>query len=918
MISKKRESQKIDKTVIRHPLPVNEKTKVTKEKTLVKIETENEEVETDTSVPQAPSEEINLLSEDLGTQVVNIKEFLPSLKQEVIISEKEFSIDENQDQEEEKDGLHKAKEHRNKISKKDTEKKSEKIKKKPMKPIIALAFIALFYFVFLEDQEENKAIEPKAVLISFPSPYEYENVQKSTEEYELGLKALGSHTYLAKVVAAEHFNRSLSHKFSDNPSLPKLILVDAELLPNVANPIESAKNLNRLLKIAHSKVLTDVDIATGTAVFYYHNEKYKTAVNTFKNFLRLEDNKKRLSPKFFAFFLESLIKVGEFEEAKKVFDILSKAPRKSVDTYIALARFLEYNENYKEAEEILNDANKKIQSSVALLLEYAKVILNLGDYKKFKAVLEAVNELKAEECPSYFGKYLEYMGILSSIKNDTKTASLFFNNALKYNESDELRSKLAALEVGGNEGAQSLIIESKIIDLMNRAKIEMEKKNWDQAIAYAISASDLSQTYIPSKLLLAKIQIERGYFDFAISTLLELRKNHSYNDSIISLLLEAYIESYKFDDAQKEINSLSKSKFAHSYKFPSLLAKFYKKQNNIPLAIRWLQEAINRNPINDADYFQMADTLLYLRKYSDAQKMLSDAMALDPDNLDYKVAEIKILYELKGVDSAIGYIRDQLTKYPDSPKLIGEIAKYYYKSNQMKYFEAYKTKLEAMDKKDPSFYLFMIEASKKDDKNEEAIKYSRELLKVQPGNLTVRMSLGDYFMALNRLNEALYEFEQVKIRLPTYPKVHYYMAKAYLQMHNLEKSQENAELEIASNPTIENGYYILGEVFKAKEDWQAAVKNFEKAISKNGKSVEALAGLAWIRHKQNQHAAARELYLRALKQDLNNPHLHKGLGYVYKDMGQSSLAIDEFTVYLTLSPNAPDRQQIESEIAAIR
>ncbi|MBF0207789.1 MAG: tetratricopeptide repeat protein, partial [Oligoflexia bacterium] len=55
---------------------------------------------------------------------------------------------------------------------------------------------------------------------------------------------------------------------------------------------------------------------------------------------------------------------------------------------------------------------------------------------------------------------------------------------------------------------------------------------------------------------------------------------------------------------------------------------------------------------------------------------------------------------------------------------------------------------------------------------------------------------------------------------------------------------------------------------------------------------------------------AQELYNKAAELDPNNPTIRRQLGYVYKSMGQTMLAIESFKAYLDLKPDAKDKAEI--------
>lgn len=135
----------------------------------------------------------------------------------------------------------------------------------------------------------------------------------------------------------------------------------------------------------------------------------------------------------------------------------------------------------------------------------------------------------------------------------------------------------------------------------------------------------------------------------------------------------------------------------------------------------------------------------------------------------------------------------------------------------------------------------------------------------------------------------------------------------------MKSALEHGNKEIENNPNIYNGHFITGEIYRqtaitqnSKEFFPKSIKLLEKAISIEGNSIEALVALGWIKRKQGYYEAAREFYLRARKLDESNPYIRKELGHIYRNIGQSKLAVEEFQTYLQLDPGASDRTQIEA------
>jgi len=410
------------------------------------------------------------------------------------------------------------------------------------------------------------------------------------------------------------------------------------------------------------------------------------------------------------------------------------------------------------------------------------------------------------------------------------------------------------------------------------------------------------------------LQLRRGLFDSAISTLQKAISTNPNNNVLKKNLVLAFMKAYKFEDAQKILVELSQTKFAYGNEYASLMGDFYNANNNIGLAVRWYSEALNRDPLSDYDMFQLAKIFVRLKKFPEAKTRLAKALLLDPKNSDYLSLNAEIIFEQDNTDTAIGYLRDAISEIGEDPKLLSKIAVFYYKSGQIKEFQSYYKKIQEMTKKDETFFEFLIYASKLEDKKEDYITYSRELLRLNPGNLKARLDLGEFLYEQKRYPDAIAEFEEIKTKLASYPKVHFMLAKIYLATNDLKKAKEMANKELELNPSLDSAYFIVGEVARTEKDYREAVLKYEKAISLNPKSIDALMAMAWIRLAQNYASEAIELYNRALREDKNNPEIHKQMGYAYKAAGQRALAREKFEDYLKLSPVAPDKDQIEAQI----
>ena len=790
----------------------------------------------------------------------------------------------------------------------------KKNKKKGLSIVALLAFVGVFYF-FLQPDDTPKAVGPIYMEIKFPIIAPTENKKKANDFLTEARILYSQGTYKKRIAASINYLNSLQQKFNNNEAMGEIIMTYAELMENTRNFHNSANTLYKYIQLSESKLLIDANAATGTALFYGKIGKSRTGIYIVKNYLRAGN---KPNPKMLTYHLANLIKAGEFVEARSAYDALMKIPKKPYESYYQLSEFNKVNDNPAEAKKILIEGLKFYPNSVKLLLEYSELLVKEQSIKEFEEILLKVNALAVENSPEYYAYYFKQMGYLAAFRKKNKEATELFKRSLAIKESEELRSTLSRLEISGDQFAQTLILESKVLGLLKKAKSEYKNRNIDTAFQLMIEAVDANPDYIPAVLFQVQINTDRGFFESAINSLQRIIGVYQQNNALRKALIETYIKSFKFDDAERILSELAQTKFATTPEYASLMGNFSEAKRNPLMAIKWYDRALIRDPLSDDDMYKMAKILVRSKRFPEARIRLSKALLLDPKNPQYHALYSEILYDQDGTDTAIGYLRDIISELGEDPILISSIATAYYKSGQIKEFEAAYKKVQDLPKKDEAFYEFLISAVKLQGRKDEFIQHSRDLLKLNPGNLKVRMEMGELLFDEKRYNEATLEFIEIKNKLDSYPKVHYQLARVYLAQNNLAKAKEMALKELELNPNLDVAHFIMGEVQRLSQNYREAIIKYEKAISINPRFVDALVSMAIIKLGQNYSNEALELLARALKEDLSNPTIHKLMGDAFRAAGQRALAKEKYEDYLKINPAAQDKDLIESLIRNLK
>ncbi|MBT3982039.1 MAG: tetratricopeptide repeat protein [Bacteriovoracaceae bacterium] len=924
------EDDELNKTVINKsfenfPLKQNEEEKVEEdtpsiiEEVLEKAKTDGPSSEEQDDIAPAVSD--TEISSDDHTVVGSLKDFKSDLIKKASKFEANLVRVEKKDRAEKK-----AKSETPQIA--PPEEKKEVKKQKPIFKMAALLVVlAVIYQVFLGGEDKQKNFKPIFPDIAFPFPFEKPNPKAALKYLREGLELYKLGSYKHKALAARKFKDSLDNSFEKNKALGHLLLTYAELLENAKDREKANLKVYQLVEVSKGRVLTDQKIAMGSAIFFLKLGRPKAALKFLNDFLRVNsssdikaEDKAKISLKFYAVYLSVLIDLGEMADARKKLNGLEPIPddKKSLEVYSSIVQFHLKNDDYNKAKDVIEKGLKYFPWSVSLRLTLCQIYSYFEEYDLLNSELKRVKKLNSEFSVVYYAKYLEFMGILNAVKKEYKNAAVFFKAALKLRENDSLRSKLALLEESSEANSDpdigALVKESKALDLIKKSKVEASNGNFNKALILALEAREGFPNYVPAIIYLSDLQIRRGFFDDAIETLIKAKKASKLNQHIIYALVRAYAESFKVSEAKKTLSILRETEHRNSYQFASALGHIYYKSNEFLQAVKWLRESTNLNPLNEKDFFKLGSLFLRYRRYDKAKILLWKAISLDPSNIKYQIAYSRILYELDSVDVAIGYLRDILKEYNDSGLILSQISIYYYKSGQVKAFEQYKERVMKSLHIGKDLFDFLIKASKLEDKKEEIIKNYEAYIKVEPGDLAKQLEFGEYLLSESDLTAAEKVFTKIETKLKSYPKVKFFLANIKLMSGKEDEALILAQEEIKLNPNIEYGYTLLGHIYTKKEEYNKALKNYKHAQTINQNSVDALLGLAWIKYQQNQIESALDLYEKCAKLDPNNSFVRKQLGYVYKALGQRQLAIESFKVYLDLSPDAPDRKKIESQL----
>jgi tetratricopeptide (TPR) repeat protein len=786
--------------------------------------------------------------------------------------------------------------------------------KKKKKIIALVAGLAIIYAVFFPEDRSKappfKHLEPQII---FPIPFDQAEGKKSEAAYNRGVEHFMRGTYPDIVKAGLSFKESYENDVENRLALNLLVRTYAEELEHSHDKLNDAQTLFNLVQSKRPFLLQDPNGVIGLNLFYMAINKTDAAADVIQRYFKLKPND--LTQDLFAVYLVSLMKLGKLELVKQFYQPLVKTPEKNRYTYRALIDYHMMNQEHEKAMEYADDAIKRLPQNIWFYLIKADLLIREKKVKEAVPFLKRAEEKGLEYNNKFRAKFLELKGLVYAQQGKTKEATEHFAKSLELEDSSSLRLKLADLVASGkNDQTDRLISESKAIKLLLQGKDFFDKKNYELALSSAARATDAFPGHIPSELFLAKVQMQLGLAQQGIKTLEALLGKYPQNKKINMALVNAFIDTYKFNDAKNRIAAISGTEMRDSWEYASANANMYIKMGDTLQAMSWLKKSIALNPLNDHDMFLLAEILIKKGNFDAARTLLHKIMELDPANADYRIAYARLIYETQDDQAAIGYLLDAMNELGENPKLLSEVAILYYRAGKVKAFQDYKKKLESLPYKDKALYEFLIKAALIDERYTEIPVLVEQLLAIEPGDLESMMTAGRVLFEDGKLVEAAKWFKRVQDKLPSYPKVLYYIAKIKFLSGDLDGAMAEIKRDIKENGENDMDLVFMAQIHAKKEEFIEAENTFKKAQKLNPRSYDALIGLADLSTKRNNHDLALDLYKRAIKLKSDEAIVHKKIGDVYRLLGQGTLAIESYKLYLEMNPEASDKNQIEAYI----
>lgn len=405
-----------------------------------------------------------------------------------------------------------------------------------------------------------------------------------------------------------------------------------------------------------------------------------------------------------------------------------------------------------------------------------------------------------------------------------------------------------------------------------------------------------------------------------------------------SYILKADYESqkYNFTGAQKTL-SLAASRFSQNHEVTKALSLLEFRKNNMLTAIQYGERALRMYDADVELLTMLAQAHIYvysnspnLRKADqdriDESKKLATRYASRANEIEPAWPESQITYAklLAAVDGPVRgemHLKDMIKLYPYTMEYRLALAEFYGQND--KFYDSAKVLEEvvAIDPKNKKANFALAETYRVLNKVEQAQKFYNLASALDPSDVEPMFSNAKLLIetansknSIANNKQALAKLELVKTINPDFPKVSFFLARCHLELGDLEKAIEMINEEKKKNPNIADSYILAAEIFYRKAQFKECAAENSAAIKLRPSSAELYVKASVCYRNSDALDIAEDMLQMAKERESGYAEIYRELGYISDKKGQQRAAVLYFEKYLVLSPNASDRDAVNSEI----
>ncbi len=388
-----------------------------------------------------------------------------------------------------------------------------------------------------------------------------------------------------------------------------------------------------------------------------------------------------------------------------------------------------------------------------------------------------------------------------------------------------------------------------------------------------------------------------------------------------ALCAEYMAQRYDFVNAFEVLKKLSK-RVSMNFELYKAFGQLEFIKNDLKRSIEYLDKAYSLYPNDTETLLLLAKAHLGLRDPKETQlseRFVNEALSLDPSNIKTHQVYILVKSQLYGASAAELYVKKILEQYPESVDIKEVHAEILVNDERcvmaLPVYESLIKEAKASGQKPrPKWYILQGDCYFKTGNSNSALQSYLSAVVISPSDAEPLIKAGLLYMDLERFQDAITQFKRAAQSNKLHPRVHLFLARAYLAKGDADSSIKALAEERKYNPSLTDVYVMEGEIYTKNRDWKKCADSLQEAVKRYPYGADIYVRLARCYRQAESLDIAKQMLFIAQKKESGYADIYKELGQLLETEGDISAAMESYNKYLSLSPNAPDREQVESRL----
>ncbi|UYL10484.1 tetratricopeptide repeat protein [Bdellovibrio sp. SKB1291214] len=634
-----------------------------------------------------------------------------------------------------------------------------------------------------------------------------------------------------------------------------------------------------------------------------------------------------LIPILYAYKAEMLELEKDYNNAVPYFEKASQLWEKWLHPQVLLGKLYMSLGKYNEASQIFRTVLTRNPRH-----REAKILMGITEYRGFKKAdsafgfLNAAMESKSLVPPLTESSGLQVLAEIYVERNEKKKALDSAQKAFALNPNNgDLRQLVLRLggsdKVGGGKAQNNelLFIGDQYVrqgDYLSaqaefKAAFEADPKNGTAALKAAKALWQLNQSFEAIEMLNKAIKAEPKL--------------------ISAYVTQADYLSQRFDFIRATTVLTSAIRISpNNYEVLRGLALLEFRKNNMAGAVNYGMRALKAYDGDIDTYILLAKangalalSIMPLNKKEierkeaagkDSVRYATKAVEIDGTNPDAQITYAKMLASTNGVDAGVTYLNELIKRFSytlDYRVALAEVMKSEDRWSQAK--DIYEKVVEA-DQKNKKGWLGLGESYKALGLNDRSLKAFLQAAVLDPTDGEALFQAGKLYLETARYDEAINQFKRVQRLNPNYPRTWYYIGKAAFASGDLNTAVDAAKQEKKLNPNLAEPYILAAEVYAAKKQFTECAGEYSQAMKLRPQGADIYVKAAQCYRQSASIEVAEDMLALAAARESGYAEIYREQGAIYEIKGDIRSAAQSYNKYLGLSPNAPDRAEIENKL----